>query len=326
MKTPLSLSQNRGKARSIDYVRISITDKCNLRCSYCMPKEGIAHMKRSEILTFEEIARLAKIFAALGIRKIRLTGGEPLVRKDITYLIRSIADIEGIEEVALTTNGILLPIYVESIKKAGIKSINISLDTLRADRFRRMTGSGSFGDIIEGIKETKRCGFDPIKLNTVIIKGVNDDEIDDFVRFGLSEGLVMRFIEFMNVTPLWEEESFLPIETIKDVCARQFDLSRIGHIGSSPAEYYRVDNRGLIGFIKTDVRTCRICNRLRLSSTGDLRICLYQERGISLKRLMRAKRTDEEIKDVVAALMGAKEHVTHNNFERAKLYMSNIGG
>ena len=326
MKTRSYVSQNRGKTRSIDYVRISVTDKCNLRCFYCMPKEGIAHKKKSEIHTFEEIIRLVRIFAALGIRKIRLTGGEPLVREDITYLIRSLANIEGIEEVALTTNGVLLPAYVESLRRAGIKSINISLDTLRADRFRHMTGSESFGDIIEGIKEAKECSFDPIKLNTVIIKGVNDDEICDFVRFSFSKGLVTRFIEFMKVTPLWEEVSFLPIETIKDVCARQFDLKKIGHIGSSSAEYYRVNNRGLLGFIKTDEKICRACNRLRLSSTVDLRICLYQERGVSLKKLLRTKCTVEEIKDVVAALMRAKQDVTHNNFERSKLYMSNVGG
>src|SRR3989338_3591033 len=185
--------------RLIDTLRISVTDRCNLRCNYCMPAQGIEPVAHQRVLAFEEITRLVRIFVSLGIKRIRLTGGEPLVRKGIIDLIESIVDIEGVQEVMLTTNGIFLPGYAAEIKEAGIKRINVSLDTLRQDRFEQISGSDSISAVLEGIKKAKNLGFSPLKINTVVMRGINDDEIIDFVKFSLKEGLVLRRSEERRV-------------------------------------------------------------------------------------------------------------------------------
>ncbi|NQS99974.1 MAG: radical SAM protein, partial [Candidatus Omnitrophica bacterium] len=202
----------------IDYLRISVTDRCNMRCIYCIPKAGIVRKSHGEILTLEEILRLVRIFASVGIKKIRLTGGEPLVRRGIVYLINSLVKIEGVEEVLLTTNGMLLPLYAQTLKSAGIKRVNISLDTLSRSTFQFITNRDYLNQVLAGIKQAKEAGLQPIKLNTVIMKGINENEITDFVEFALSAGLILRFIEFMPVTPLWREDYYIPIEAVKDVC------------------------------------------------------------------------------------------------------------
>lgn len=315
-----------GVNRRIDYLRISVTDRCNMRCIYCIPKEGIVLKPQDEILSFEEVLRLTQIFASLGISKVRLTGGEPLVRKGLIGLINSLVKIEGIEEIALTTNGILLSSYAESLKEAGIKRINISLDTLDETKFETVTGSPLFHHVMEGIQKAKDVGLEPIKLNTVIMRGINDGEITDFVEFAVSKGLTLRFIEFMKVTPLWREKRYVSLEEIKDVCNKRFKLKRIGNMESSPAEYYEIRDRALLGFIKTDENNCRNCNRLRLASTGELRICLYEENGISLKEFLRNGCSNEEIKDIIVKTMGMKQHANYSTYEPAGLYMCSIGG
>lgn len=291
-----------------------------------MPEEGIKTKPHEELLTFEETARLIGIFASLGIDKVRITGGEPLVRKGITGLVRAIVRIEGIEEVCLTTNGSLLSIYAKELKEAGLGRINISIDTLKTGRFRKITRCSWFCDVLEGIRTARGLGFHPLKLNVVVMKGVNDDEIIDFVKFSLSEGLVLRFIEFMNVTPLWTESYFMPIEEVKRQCEEKFRLAAIDEYGPGPAVYYRIEREGIIGFINTNEYNCKRCSRLRLTSVGDLKLCLYDAAGLSLKNLLREGLPDSEIADIIRDKMGFKRQVYYKNGHNSRLYMCEIGG
>lgn len=316
----------RNISREIDYLRLSVTDRCNLRCVYCVPPDGIISKGREEILTFEEILRLAHIFARLGIKKIRITGGEPLVRKGIINLVRSLAGIGGVEDVSLTTNGVLLPFYAGELKKAGLGRINISLDTLKEGTFRKITRNNSFCKVLEGIDKAKEAGFYPVKLNMVVMKGINDNEIIDFADFSLSKGLILRFIEFMKVTPLWNQDYFIPIEKIKKICESRFNLGKIEDSGPGPALYYRSDKGGIIGFIKTDANNCRICSRLRLTSTGEMRICLYEKEGLFLKEFLRKGFDNEEIEDIIKIRLGLKEDIDYKDGEVSQLYMCKIGG
>lgn len=311
--------------RPIDCLRISVTDRCNLRCIYCMPEGGIEPILHQEILTFEEIARLVRIFVNLGIKKIRLTGGEPLVRKDITDLVKRLIGVGGIEEVNLTTNGILLSDHADELKKAGVNRLNISLDTLREERFMNITGYDLFYKVMDGIEMAKRAGFSPLKLNVVVMEGINDDEVLDFVNFSLSKSLIIRFIEFMKITPLWREEYFTPIEEVKSICERNFAMERAGYQGPGPAEYYKIDG-GIVGFIKTDEKNCRCCNRLRLTAAGELKMCLYETGSISLKESLRGGMADEEIRDIIATSMDIKEFVRYKDWNSQTAYMSTIGG
>ncbi|MFH1783415.1 MAG: GTP 3',8-cyclase MoaA [bacterium] len=314
-------------SRKTDYLRISVTDRCNLRCIYCIPREGIITKPREEILTFGEILRLADIFASLGIKKIRLTGGEPLVRKGVLDLIRSLIKIDTIEDVSLTTNGTLLPLYAKELRAAGINRINISLDTLDEDKFKKITGMNSLKEVLEGIDKAKEAGFYPLKLNMVIMKGINEDEIINFVNFAASKGLVLRFIEFMKVTPLWREDYFISIEEVKEICQRNFTLTKMKGSGSGPAVYYRTAQGATLGFIKTDENNCRVCSRLRLTSTGELKNCVYEKHGLSLRELLREGNSDQNIEDVIKKRIGIKQDHNHYfNCESPALYMSAIGG
>ena len=312
--------------REIDYLRISVTDRCNLRCVYCMPPDGIETVAQQEVLTFEEMVRLVRILAELGISRIRLTGGDPLVRKGVANLVKSLANVKGIEEVSLTTNGILLPLHARELKDAGLKRINISLDTLSRGKFRTITGSDCLLEVFQGIEEAKKAGFYPLKLNTVVIRGINDDEIIDFVDFALCKGLTLRFIEFINVTPLWEQKHFISAEEVKEICAGKFRMERVNYSDSGPAEYYSAGGDSILGFIKTDLNNCRICSRLRLTSTGELKICLYEDRGLFLKQLLRNGASDREIMDIIKAKLRAKQYADYTNWEPSKTYMYSLGG
>lgn len=281
---------------------------------------------QEELLTFEEILRSARIFTSLGIRKIRLTGGEPLMRKGILNLVDSLAGIDEIEKLCLTTNGALLSSYAEGLKIAGLQSINISLDTLKRDKFIGITGADSLRSVLEGIEAAKKAGLYPLKLNMVVMKGVNEDEIIDFADFALSRGLTLRFIEFMKVTPLWKEDYFISIEEVREICEEKFKLKGFENSGPGPAAYYRVEGSGILGFIKTDINTCQACTRLRLTSTGELKICLYEPEGLSLKTLLRSGRCDEEIRDIVEGRLKAKVTVDYKCWEPSWTYMSKVGG
>lgn len=290
-----------------------------------MPKEGIEPVSHSEILRFEETERLAGILAQLGITKIRITGGEPLVRKDIINFISALTRIPGIEEVSLTTNGVRLSEYAWQLKEAGIKRINVSLDTLRKVRFTRITGSDSLGQVLEGIKKAKAAGLMPLKINTVIMKGINEDEIIDFVNFSGEHNLILRFIEFMKVTPLWSEDYFFPIEKVKDICRSAFEFKEAACAGFGPAQYLQFGG-ATVGFIKTDTQNCRQCNRLRLTATGDLKVCLYEDEPFSLRELLRAGAGDKEIKDALEQKIMLKEKIDYRNWDAHGVYMSSVGG
>lgn len=315
-----------GDGRKIDYLRISVTDRCNLRCIYCMPEAGIESVPHKEILTFEEITRLVSIFAKLGTRIVRLTGGEPLARAGVAGLCRSIADIPGIENVALTTNGVLLCDYAAALKKAGVSRINISLDTIREDKFRAITRKSCFHQVKNGIDEAIRAGFERLKINTVVMKGINDDEIIDFVEYAISKKVILRFIEFMRITPLWREDLFVSVEEIKNICEDRFDLERMENPGPGPAEHYKVNGMPILGFIKTDRNNCRRCSRLRLTSAGDLKICLYETPGLSLKGYLRGGASDREIMDIIKERIFEKQFADYSQWEPQQVYMSGVGG
>jgi len=312
--------------RKFDYLRISVTDRCNLRCMYCMPRTGVCRVPHDKMLTFEEIVRLARIFAGIGVKKIRLTGGEPFVRKGIEHLIRYLSRVAGIEEIAVTTNGVLLPLHAEGLMRLGVRRINISLDTLNQKKFVSITGSDCLNQVLLGIKTVTDLGFYPIKLNTVIMRGINDDEITDFVRFAVANNIELRFIEFMKVTPLWKEDFHMTLAEIQDKCSKDFTMRKLEDNSTSPARYYEVDKGTRVGFIRTDEENCRNCNRLRLTSTGDLRICLYEKKGVNLKQLVATPLSDDAIAEIIMRRIGMKENINYTNYACNDSYMYNIGG
>jgi cyclic pyranopterin phosphate synthase len=289
-----------------------------------MPK-GIDYFPKEEILNYEEIVRLVKIFVDLGIKKIRITGGEPLVREDVVKLINFLVSIKGVKEITLTTNGTLLSRYIQKLREVGIKRINISLDTLKPEKFKMITGEDLLVQVLQGIKRVKELGFFPMKINMVVMKGINDDEILDFIRFSLSNNLILRFIEFMEVSPLWNNDYFIPIEFIKQICKKNFGLKRIEEGYRGPAEYYRVEG-GTVGFIKTDLKNCLRCNRLRLTSTGELKLCLYQNKGIFLKEILRNGFDDDFIKNLIKDAIKNKRRIDYRSWQSCQNYMYAIGG
>jgi cyclic pyranopterin phosphate synthase len=285
--------------RVINYLRISITDRCNLRCVYCMPLHGIEPIRHKEILRYEEIARVLKIAVHKGVRRIRITGGEPLVRKNVSRLIRMIKDIGPVHDLSLTTNGILLAQQADELADAGLDRVNISLDSLRSDRYREITRGGSLDAVFEGIKAAVKAGLSPIKINMVPVRGLNADEIKDFARMTLKEPYQIRFIEFMPFgnNALWSPERFMSAEEIRAVAEEMGILSPVILKKAGPARYFRFEGAaGVIGFITPlSNHFCTECNRLRLTADGKLRPCLFSETEIDLKPALRGNAPDEEI-------------------------------
>ena len=308
--------------RSINYLRISVTDRCNLRCIYCMPPEGIPQTPHSEILSYKEIRAVVQAAAELGINKVRLTGGEPLVRAELPKLIQMLFQVEGIEELSLTTNGTVLKKYALKFKQAGLSRVNISLDTFNPDKFRYITRLGELERVLEGIEAAKEAGFDPIKINTVVMRGINDDEILDFARMTY-EGWHVRFIELMPFKGVTE---FVPsIELRQQIsllgklepCPPDSIGGSTGITGNGPATYYRlVGARGTIGFISplTETSFCSRCNRMRLTPDGKLRPCLLGEEEIDLKMLLRsdpAGASMDELKRLILKAVASKTEHHH---------------
>ncbi|MGM0688978.1 MAG: GTP 3',8-cyclase MoaA [Bacillota bacterium] len=267
--------------RKHDYMRISVTDRCNLRCIYCMGDEGIVQLPHSEILSYEEILKVITAGAELGISKLRITGGEPLVRKDIVNLIDRIAAIPGINDLAMTTNGILLHHYAAALKKAGLNRVNISLDTLNPDRYREITRCGELKQALKGIKSALEHGLNPVKLNTVLMKGINDNEVLDFLKLTLEKPLHVRFIEYMPIGDHSRcyRDYYLPLSFIEET-ARNSGLQLLPVPlpgGAGPAESYTIPgSMGTIGLIHPiSKHFCDSCNRLRLTAEGNLKACLY---------------------------------------------------
>jgi cyclic pyranopterin phosphate synthase len=319
--------------RVIDYLRISITDRCNLRCVYCMPQSGVKLFEHKEILTYEEITRVAGIAAALGVRKIRITGGEPLIRKNIYWLIASLKAIKGIEDISLTTNGILLEKYARGLAEAGLNRINISLDTLSPERYREITRGGDIRLVMNGINAAEEAGLLPVKINMVPIRNLNDDEIPDFARMTLSTPRHVRFIEFMPIgsRDLWSDERYLSTAELKKTVEKIGPLIPVRLRKTGPARYYRFDGApGVIGFISALTHHfCGDCNRLRLTADGRLRPCLFSETEIDLKPALRMQSSDSEIERLLRLAIEVKPegHKIDQRDDLASLKnMSRIGG
>lgn len=273
-----------GFQRQISYLRLSITDLCNLRCRYCMPECGIDKKDHSQILTLEEIAEIVAASARLGIKKVRITGGEPLIRKGLPSLIEQIASIEGIREIALTTNGLLLEQMAEDLTKAGLHRVNISLDTLKEDKFQSMARGGSLQQVLAGIQAAREAGLGPIKINTVLIGGFNDDEIADFAELTKEDDIEVRFIELMPLGPAasFPEGSFLPCES---VLQKLPGLISCGNSGVARL-YQLPDAKGRIGLITPISHDfCQTCDRIRLTSDGKIKPCLHSDTEIPLRGL-----------------------------------------
>jgi cyclic pyranopterin phosphate synthase len=277
--------------RPINYLRISVTDRCNLRCVYCMPAEGISLISHNDILTYEEIYTVARVAAGLGIEKIRLTGGEPLVRLGLPDLVRMLAQIEGIDDLSMTTNGTLLARYAAELKDAGLRRVNVSLDTLKPERFKQITrGDNELSEVLEGIEAARKVGLNPVKINTVVMAGVNDDELLDFARKTINEGWHVRFIELM---PLVGSDTlqFVSADEMKRRLEPLGELTpSLPSVGSGPAKYFRLPKaKGDIGFITPiSEHFCFQCNRMRLTADGKLRPCLLSDYEVDLKQPLRS--------------------------------------
>ena len=316
--------------RGITYLRISVTDRCNLRCIYCMPPEGVPQMSHSEILSYEEIGTIVQAAAQLGVNKVRLTGGEPLVRAELPKLVGMLSQIEEIKDLSLTTNGTILKKYALELKQAGLSRVNISLDTLKADKFRHITHFGELKDVLEGIDAAKEAGFHPVKINTVVMRGVNDDEILDFARMTCQEGWHVRFIELM---PFKGVAAFVPSTELRQHINLLGKLeSSMPLAGNGPATYYRLAGaKGTIGFISplTETFFCSQCNRMRLTPDGRLRPCLLGENEIDLKTPLRNDAPMDKLKRLILKAVASKpEHhpLIGDNFRLVKRKMSQIGG
>jgi GTP 3',8-cyclase len=319
--------------RRIDYLRLSITDRCNLRCSYCMPEGGVPRLDHEDILNYEEIIRLARIAAGMGISKIRITGGEPLIRKDILFLCANIAATPGLRSLSLTTNGLLLSHYARGLFVAGIKRINISLDTLKPEKYAAITRRDSFEQVWAGIRAAQETGFAPIKLNAVIMHGVNDDEIEDLASLTYHYPFEVRFIEFMPFQSEDGENRLVSADAILERLGRVAPLlPAVSESSNGPARHYRFPNAlGKIGIISPiSEHFCHTCNRLRLTADGKLRTCLFSMEEIDLKTPLRQGASDKQITELVSAAIRRKpeRHELDNRMLRKCISrpMVKIGG
>ncbi|HAZ31246.1 MAG TPA: GTP 3',8-cyclase MoaA [Dehalococcoidia bacterium] len=296
--------------RPINYLRISVTDRCNLRCVYCMPLEGVPPLPHGDILSYEEICLVARAASELGISKVRLTGGEPLVRAHLSGLIGMLAEVEGIDDLSLTTNGVILSRYARELKAAGLKRVNISLDSLQPDRFEQITRAGKLEDTLLGIEAARAAGLQPIKINMVVMRGVNDDEIADFALLTRENGWHVRFIEFM---PIGEDEQerkgkFMPVSEIIERIESLGILEPHSLDGNGPARYFHLPQaKGTIGFIgPVSEHFCFRCNRLRLTAEGKLRPCLLADEEIDLRGPLRRGASVDELKRLIEQATEAK--------------------
>ena len=316
-------------------LRISVTDRCNIRCTYCMP-ESVRFLPRKDLLTFEEIERFVRVAATLGIDKVRLTGGEPLVRRDLPKLVAMLADVPGIKDVGLTTNGILLAPMAQALRDAGLRRINVSLDTMDLARFRELTRRDGWERVIEGILAAKAVGFDPVKLNAIAMKGVTEDDVVPLARFAREHALELRFIEYMPLDAgnLWDRGKVLFAAEILERLARG-----IGPLAPSPnqdprapaMDYDYVDGKGRVGLIASVSRPfCASCNRVRLTADGKLRNCLFALEETDLRPLLRQDEPNDEAlaRALQASVLGKWEghEINTARFIKPERLMHSIGG
>jgi cyclic pyranopterin phosphate synthase len=321
--------------RVADDLRISITDRCNFRCIYCMPAEGLKWLKRDDLLRFEEITRLARLFVdRYGVRTIRITGGEPLVRVKVEELVGMINEIDPTLDITMTTNGVLLREKAQLLRDAGLKRINISLDTLHMDRFHEIARSDAFGRVMDGIQASREAGLWPIKLNMVVMKGHNDDEVVDFARLARDKGYEVRFIEFMPLDGdnIWTNEQVVPSRRIQEQIEDLFPLVPLADPRPGPATRFKFADGtpGGVGFISSVSQAfCTTCNRIRLTAEGGLRTCLFSLQETPLRDLIRSGASDDHLGRVIETAVWRKEEghlINQPGFVKPGKSMSQIGG
>lgn len=317
--------------RRIEYLRLSVTDKCNLRCFYCMPK-GFREFEQPEHwLNFDEIERVIKAFTELGVARVRLTGGEPLVRKNIHKLAQRLTALPGLDDLSVSSNAMLLEKQADALYRAGISRINVSLDTLNPEKFKNITG-GELQPVLDGLIAAKQAGFSPIKINMVAMKGLNDNEFEDMVKFCLQHDFTLRFIETMPMGATGDDASdhYLNLQTVKQKLAQSFDLIPGVMPGGGPARYVQVKNTNLrIGFITPiSQHFCESCNRVRLSVDGTLFLCLGQEDKVELRPLLRDGISHDELKQVLVNAISLKpeKHEFNEKPQQVVRLMSMTGG
>ena len=323
--------------RVIEDLRISITDRCNFRCTYCMPEEGMKWLHRSEVMSFEEIEHLARIFVErYGVRGIRLTGGEPTVRAHLPVLIGKLAALRnehGPVDLAMTTNGATMRLVADGLREAGLRRVNISLDTLVREKFHRMTRRDELTNVLDGIVAAQEAGFDPVKINAVIERGVNDDEIVDLATFGREQGIEVRFIEFMplDADGHWMNDKVVGQDEIVETIHAVYPIEQMPARGAAPADRFRyLDGHGQIGIIPTVTKPfCGDCDRVRLTSEGDFRTCLFATKEFDLLTALRGGESDDQIAARIEAAVATKwagHQINQVNFIRPSKSMSQIGG
>ncbi len=291
--------------RPLGSLRVSVTDRCNLRCRYCMPEQEYVWLPKQSILTFEEITRLVRVFASLGVEKVRLTGGEPLLRHDLPALTAMVARIDGVRDLALTTNGLLLAKQAEALRRAGLGRVTVSLDTLQPQRMRDLARSDRHADVLAGIAAARGAGF-RVKLNTVVMRGVNDDELVDLIEFGRANQAEVRFIEYMDVGGAtgWSADQVVSQRDILEALSARYGAVTPVTTGdlSAPAERFRLPDGATFGIVaSTTAPFCRSCDRSRLTADGTWFLCLYAERGIDLREPLRSGASDAALADLIAA-------------------------
>jgi GTP 3',8-cyclase len=327
--------------RPLHDLRISVIDRCNFRCQYCMPADkfgsDFVFLPRSALLTYEEIERLAKIFVALGVKKIRLTGGEPLLRKDLPTLVKKLSIIEGLDDIGLTTNGVLLSKLAEDLKKAGLKRVNISLDSLNDELFGKINGRGiGTKPVLDGIEAAKQAGLG-IKINMVVKKGLNDSEIIPMAEFCKNEGLQLRFIEYMDVgsTNGWKMDDVVTKKEIYELLIKHYELETLEptYFGEVAKLYHYKDSQVDVGFITSVSESfCSSCTRARLSANGQIFTCLFNGNGHDLRDFMRNGASDEQLRERIIEIWSARtdrysdERTAETRKNRKKIEMSYIGG
>jgi len=324
--------------RTVRDLRISVTDRCNFRCTYCMPEEGLKWLDKAEVLSFEEIVRVSRILVErFGINSLRLTGGEPTVRAHLPRLIEQLATLrleDGTKpNIALTTNGATLRNIAGELRAAGLDRINVSLDSLRADRFLAMTRRDELDNVLAGIAEASNAGFEIVKVNTVVERGANEDEILDMARYGRENGVQVRFIEFMplDASNIWERNKVVTQDEIVSVISSEFPLEIVPARGAAPADRWRyLDGKGTVGVIPSVSKPfCADCDRVRLTSDGQFRTCLFATDEFDLRNLLRNGGSDDEIADLIVHAVGTKwagHQINQVNFIRPNRSMSQIGG
>jgi GTP 3',8-cyclase len=323
-----------GHGRTIGDVRISVTDRCNFRCQYCMPAEGLPWLERSALLTYEEIERIVRLLASMGVHDVRLTGGEPLVRRELWRLVEALSAIEDVNDLSLTTNGYLLTRHVDDLVRAGLKRINVSLDSLAPDRFFQLTRRDSLQQVLEGLEAAQRHPeLRPIKINVVALKDFTEDEVVRFAEFARQNPYEVRFIEFMplDADHTWTREKVLPNRDIVAMIDAVYPLEAVGRERHGTARRYRfADGNGEMGFISPVTEPfCGDCNRIRITAEGELRTCLFSMTETDLREPLRAGASDAELETIVRDAVWRKElkhHVNDPGFVQPARTMSRIGG